>query len=204
MSSSKSLSTSDLFFTSPCSNIWLLLLLPMLPDQTCQISLIFSLGLTLSWWYFFLTRLHYSAEASLLPMSLSSGCVGLLSKYAWHRDLLAGIVISAELQLPAGLSLSGSPLRVPPGVPLTFYHVLSHTYSTGCSVPPHCPSLRRWFLRAETAPPRVGPHQDGCVQTHHIASYFLLIWQSRQRLEETEAGCCHVCRGGSRVMERWT
>lgn len=47
MSSSNLLSISDLFFTSPFSNIWLLLLLPVLPDQTCQMSLMFSLGLTL-------------------------------------------------------------------------------------------------------------------------------------------------------------
>ena len=47
MSSSKSLSISGLFFTSPYSNIWLLLLLPVLPDQACQMSLIFSLGITL-------------------------------------------------------------------------------------------------------------------------------------------------------------
>lgn len=47
MSSSKSLSISDLFFTSPCPNIWLLLRLPMFSDQACQMSLIFGLGLTL-------------------------------------------------------------------------------------------------------------------------------------------------------------
>lgn len=46
MSNSKSLSVSGLFFTSPCSNIWLLLLLPMLSDQACQMSFIFGLGLT--------------------------------------------------------------------------------------------------------------------------------------------------------------
>lgn len=72
-------------------------------------------------------------------------------------------------------------------------------------VPPHHPSLSEGgFPEQEQPPPRVGPHRDGCVQTHHVTSHFLLVWRSRQRLEDVEAHCCQACHEGRRGMERWT
>lgn len=146
MSSSKFLSISDLFFTSPSSDTWLLLLLHMLPDQACQMSLIFGLSLTL--FCGDISFSHVCMEAFFLLLWSPS----LLLKYAWHGDVLAGTDISAELQPSAGLSSSGSPLQVPPGVLVTFYHVHSHKHITWFSVLPPCPSLRMWFPITGTVP----------------------------------------------------
>lgn len=186
MSSSKFLSISDLFFTSPSSGIWLLLLLPMLPDQACQMSLIFGLGLTL-----FCVGISFSPlfmEAFFLLLWSPS----LLLRYAWNGDLL-------KYQC-GGFSSSGSFLQVPPGVPVAFYHVHSHMHITCFSVPPPCPSLRMWFPITGTVPTK---HRNTLGWMCPNISRHMPFSASLTK-QATAGGkgvyCCQVYHEASRVM----
>lgn len=80
MSSSKSLSISDLFFISPCFTIYLLQLLPMLLDQTHQMSLVFGLSPSL------FHSVIYPSHVCIEMLSLSSAFKPQL--WLWSPGLL--------------------------------------------------------------------------------------------------------------------
>lgn len=132
MSSSKCLSISELFFISPSSTIWLLLFLPMLPDQTHQISLVF--GLTTALFYSDICPCHVCIEV----LSLSSAfepqqwlwSPGLLLRSDWHGDLSVGIAIGAGHQHPSGgpFLCQGHPCG---------YHLSYHRYFHSLSTVSH-------------------------------------------------------------------
>lgn len=201
MSSSKSLSISDLFFTSPCPNIWLLLLLPMFSDQACQMALIFGLGLTL-----------FHGGISFLHV-----CIEVLRHFScfWASATAVEPRSSTEVCLTWGPPCRNRhQCRAPPcqghlcSDPLGYLSlfIMCSPTCTGQGIQSHhiAPASEGGFPEQVQPPPRVGPHQGGFVQTHHVTYHFLLVWQSRQRQKEMEADCCQVRHGRSRVMERWT
>lgn len=127
----------------------------MLPDQTHQMSLVFGLSPAL---------FHgdiYPSQVCIEVLSLPSAfepqlwlwSPGLLLRCAWNWGPLGWN--SHWCRPPAStrktLPSSGLYLWLSPGVPVSL-PTASHTHRTLCKVPPHCPSLRRWFPRAGTIP----------------------------------------------------
>lgn len=206
MFSSKSLSISDSFFTSPSPNIWLLLLLPVLPDQGHQVSLTFGLGYTL-----FHGGISSSPVCVIVLRHLScfwASGTAVEPRSSTEVCLTWGGPCRNRHQCGAPASIGAFLVKVTPGFPWGTRHFLPWAlphHGSWCSVPPHHPSPSEGgFPEQQQPPPRVGPHRDGCVQTHLVTSHFLFVWRSRQRLEDVEAHRCQVCHGGRRVMEKWT
>lgn len=168
----------------------------MLPEQTHQISFVFGLSPAL---------FHHdicSSHVFIDVLSLSSAFEPqqwlwspvLLLRRVWH----GGRRCRPPASIWRTLSLSGSSLWLPPEEPAT-------SYCTGHDAKCHhiAPSYKGGSPEQEQLPLMKGSHRDRCAQTQFITSNFGFFWQSRQRLEGTEAGCSHVCHGRSGVLEGW-
>lgn len=145
MSSSKSLSISDLFFISPSSTIWLLLFFAHASrTDPSNVICFWTQPCSLSSWYLFLSCFHWCVEplfcfwASAMAVEPSSSTEACL---AWGPSVQA---TSIHLEDPFLVRV------IPVATTWGTCHFLLHR--TWCKVPPYCPILQRWLPRAGATP----------------------------------------------------